>query len=94
MIKKFELWDFLDYLNKKNVDQGLYYTIQDYLIESNRIESERIAKTIIRELQHYNFKEFLKDSCFYYSAGADPSPIISCLDITNQFIYCRYGQCW
>lgn len=22
LIKNFELWDFLDYLNKKNVDQG------------------------------------------------------------------------
>jgi len=75
------------------VDQGLYDIIKDYLINSDKIRSERIkldriAMTIIRELKHSNIKDFLKDSCFYYSAGADPSPIISCLDITNQFIYC------
>ncbi len=93
MIKKFELQNFLDYLNKKNVDQGLYDIIKYYLTEldnirPNRIKLDRIAMTIIRDLKRYNIKNFLKDSCFYYSAGADPSPIISCLDITNQFIYC------
>ena len=84
------------------MDQGLYDIIKYYLTEldnirPNRIKLDRIAMTIIRDLKHYNIKKFLKDSCFYYSAGADPSPIISCLDITNQFIYCdinvnRFGR--
>jgi hypothetical protein len=48
---------------------------------------------LIKNLIHSNIRVFLKDSCFYYSAGADHSPIVSCLDLTKHFIYCdKHGK--
>ncbi len=48
---------------------------------------------IIKGLIPANFRAFLKSSCFYYSAGADPSPIVGCLDLTQHFIYCDIHDC-
>lgn len=48
---------------------------------------------IIKELIPADFRAFLKSSCFYYSAGADPSPIVGCLNLTQHFIYCDIQEC-
>jgi hypothetical protein len=48
---------------------------------------------IIKGMIPANFRAFLKSSCFYYSAGANPSPIVGCLDLTQYFIYCDIHDC-
>jgi hypothetical protein len=64
--------------------------IQAYLTDKHPSSS---SFEIIKGLIPTNFRAFLKSSCFYYSAGADPSPIVGCLDLTQHFIYCDIHDC-
>ena len=66
------------------------FRVKDYLNNGNEYDHFFTVrrKRILVDLFHSNIKDFIKDSCFYYSSSADATPIIGCLEITNRFIYC------
>lgn len=64
--------------------------IQAYLTDKHPSSS---SFEIIKGLIPANFRAFLKSSCFYYSAGANQSTIVGCLDLNQHFIYCDIHDC-
>ena len=64
--------------------------IQAYLTDKHPSSS---SFEIIKGLIPANFRVFLKSSCFYYSAGANQSTIVGCLDLNQHFIYCDIHDC-
>jgi len=55
----------------------------------NYFDIERIT----HEMLHVNLQELLTDSCFYYSAGADITPIVECKSHISKYIYCDIAVC-
>ncbi len=66
------------------------YRIID-LLNRNYDEFENIDFKLehsIEDLLHGRIEQYLNECCFYYSSGADATPIIECLNHVNKFIYC------
>ena len=58
------------------------FRVKDYLNNGNEYDHFFTVrrKRILVDLFHSNIKDFIKDSCFYYSSSADATPIIGCFD--------------